>query len=89
MKFISDTRHILPRKLENNEEALKVFGVELGDIQDRYNLDLYNLYQEMLKHDNYRRVQAKHRLEGYSDTGIPTDKDENIHTGIKFTLFVM
>jgi len=66
--------------LEGNEEAQKVFGVELGDQQDAYNLDLHNLHQKLLKHDNFKRVQAKHRKVGYGDTGIPTDKDENVKT---------
>ena len=55
--------------------------MEFGDRKDNFNLDLYNLYQEMLKHDCYRRVQAKHRQQSYDDTGIPTDKDDNIKTG--------
>lgn len=77
-EFVSDPD--ITRKIKGNEEAEKVFGVELGDKKDAFNLDLYNLYQDMLQHECNKRVRHKQHAQGYSDTGIATEKDTNVKT---------
>lgn len=77
-EFVSDPE--ITRKIKGNEAAERVFGVELGDKNDAFNLDLYNLYQEMLQHECSKRVRHKHHTPGYTDTGIPTERDTNVKT---------
>ena len=72
---------LLLSKLEGNKEAQKIFGVEFGDRNDAFNLDLYNLYQKMLTYNCKNKIMKTYSRPGYHDAGIEADKDENIKTG--------